>query len=217
MTTAAGPRTQQGRREATIGRILDAAVAALGEVGYTATTIAEVCTRSGVSSGGVFRHFPTRLDLMVAAADEVRKRQFEEYRAGLERLEVIDGSYESVRASLHLVRAACRAPINAAWYELLGAARTDALLRARLEPMAARYHAEIAEFAAALPVASRFDPGVFTTIVFSIVHMLDGEALSAVVHPQPEQEDLRLEQVARALTGEMSRRSGASSTRRTLL
>ncbi|MGW0021382.1 TetR/AcrR family transcriptional regulator [Rhodococcus sp. NPDC003382] len=206
MTSTSRPRTQQERREATIGRILDATVAALGEVGYTATTIAEVCSRSGVSSGGVFRHFPTRLDLMVAAADEVRKRQFEKYREGLARLGVIDRSYESVLASLQLVRAACRAPINAAWYELLGAARTDAALRERLEPLAARYHAEIAEFAAALPVAARFDPQVFTTIVFSIVHMLDGEAMSAVVHPQPEQEDLRLQQIARALTGGASRR-----------
>ena len=139
MTSAVRPRTQQERREATIGRILDATVAALGEVGYTATTIAEVCSRSGVSSGGVFRHFPTRLDLMVAAADEVRKRQFEKYREGLARLGVIDRSYESVLASLQLVRSACRAPINAAWYELLGAARTDPALRERLEPLAARY------------------------------------------------------------------------------
>lgn len=217
MTSTVRPRTQQERREATIARILDATVAALGEVGYAATTIAEVCSRSGVSSGGVFRHFPTRMDLMVAAADEVRKRQLEEFRTGLERLDGIDNGYESVLASLYLVRAACRAPINAAWYELLGAARTDPSLREQLAPLAARYHAEIAEFGAGLPVASRFDPGEFTTIVFSIVHMLDGEALAAVVHPQPEQEDLRLEQIARALTGEMSRRSGASGTRRTLL
>lgn len=210
MTRTVGPRTQRERREATIRRIVDATVTALGEVGYTATTIAEVCTRSGVSSGGVFRHFPTRLDLMAAAADEVRKRQFDNYRAGLEQLGVIDRGYESVLACLRLLRAACRAPINAAWYELLGAARTDALLRERLEPLAARYHDEIAEFGAALPIASRFDPEVFTTILFSIVHMLDGEALSAVVHPRPEQEDLRLGRIARALTGDTGRRADES-------
>ena len=197
----AGRRTQQQRRTATIERILDATVEALGELGYTATTIGEVCRRSGVSSGGVFRHFPARLDLMVAAADAVRERQFANFRLGLAQLGGPGDSPESVRECLRLLRAACRAPINAARYELLGAARTDPALRARLAPMAQRYHAQIAEFGRTLPIASRFEPAEFDTLLFTIVHLLDGEAVAAVVHPQPEQEEPRLALVAQLVTG----------------
>jgi AcrR family transcriptional regulator len=198
-------RTQQERREETIGRILDATITSLAEHGYTATTIAEVCKRSGVSSGGVFRHFPTRLDLMVAAGDAVRERQFVNFRIGLEKLGGPDATLESVRHCLRLLRQACRAPMNAAWYELLGAARTDDRLREYLGPMAERYHAQIAEFGRSLPLAARFEPDTFDTILFSIVHLFDGEALSATVHPQPEQEDPRLEMLARLL-GEVTPR-----------
>jgi len=198
-------RTQQQRREETIGRILDATITALAELGYTATTVGEVCRRSGVSSGGVFRHFPTRLNLMVAAADEVRVRQFASFRAGLEALGASDDSVDSVRECLELLRAACRAPMNAAWYELLGAARTDAALREHLAPMAARYHAQIVDFGRSLPVAARFDPAVFDVLLLTAVHLFDGEAVSATVHPQPEMDERRIELVARMLVGVTAR------------
>ncbi|WP_346765283.1 TetR/AcrR family transcriptional regulator [Rhodococcus sp. 105337] len=204
-------RTQKERREETIGRILDATIASLAERGYTSTTIGEVCRRSGVSSGGVFRHFPTRLDLMVAAAEEVSERQFVNFRAGLavlRRLEErsgADATVDVVRTCLLLLRSACRAPMNAAWYELLGAARTDPALRDHLSPMAARYHAQIAEFGRSLPVADRLPPAQFDLVLFSLVHMFDGEAVSSIVHPQPELEDPRIEMLARMLTGVTSR------------
>lgn len=204
-------RTQKERREETIGRILDATIASLAERGYTSTTIGEVCRRSGVSSGGVFRHFPTRLDLMVAAAEAVSERQFVNFRAGLAvlgRLEERSGAdttVDVVRTCLLLLRRACRAPMNSAWYELLGAARTDPALRDHLSPMAARYHAQIADFGRSLPVADRLPPAQFDLVLFSLVHMFDGEAVSSIVHPQPELEDPRIEMLARMLTGVTSR------------
>ncbi|MFD3811786.1 TetR/AcrR family transcriptional regulator [Rhodococcus sp. NPDC058639] len=204
-------RTQKQRRDETIGRILDATITALAEHGYTSTTIGEVCRRSGVSSGGVFRHFPTRLDLMVAAAEEVSERQFVNFRAGLEVLGGLeersgaDATVRVVRACLLLLRKACRAPMNAAWYELLGAARTDPALRDHLVPMAARYHAQIADFGRSLPVADRLPPIQFDAVLFSLVHMFDGEAVASTVHPQPELEDPRIEIMARMLANVTSR------------
>jgi AcrR family transcriptional regulator len=187
-------RTQKERREATIGKLLDATVESLCEVGYARTTVNEVCTRAGVSPGGLFRHFPSRLDLIVAAADEVRRRQFAAFREGLGELDA-----GSIQDCLRLLRAACRAPINAVWYELVAVARTDAALRALLSPMAARYHREIAEFARTLPVTEHISPALLDTLLFTAVHALDGEALVAVVHPQPDQEELRLQLLERLL------------------
>ncbi|MDQ1199841.1 TetR/AcrR family transcriptional regulator [Rhodococcus sp. SORGH_AS_0303] len=198
-------RTQEERRTDTIARLLDATIASLCEKGYAATTVNEVVTRAGVSSGALFRHFATRLDLVVAAADEVRRRQFEEFRAGLSGF----GS-ASVEHCLTLLRAACRAPINGAWYELLIAARSDDALRERLIPFTVRYHQEITDLGRSLPIAGTIPAAELDTVLFTVVHLLDGEALSAVVHPQPEQDEVRLHLVARLLRGEsLYRRSEA--------
>lgn len=190
-------RTQQERRTETIGKLLDATIVSLCENGYAATTVSEIVSRAGVSSGALFRHFPTRLDIVVAAADEVRRRQFDEFRTGLAGF-----GTASVEHCLLLLRAACRAPINGAWYELLIAARSDIDLRERLIPFTVRYHEQISALARRLPIAGSIPPAQLDTVIFTVVHLLDGEALSAIVHPQPEQEELRLHLIAGLLRGE---------------
>lgn len=195
--TATSRRTQTERREGTIAALVDAAVTALGEVGYARTTTSEIARRAGVSQGGLFRHFGSRLDLIVAAADAVRARQFVDFRDGLGSMTEFD-----VAEVVRLLRRATRAPINAAWYELLVAARTDAELRTRLEPLADRYHREIVEIGRTLPIAGLIPTEELDTIVLGIVHMLDGEALAATVTSHPGQEDLRVEQLVRLLAGQ---------------
>ena len=82
------------------------------------------------------------------------------------------------------------------------AARSDGDLRTRLAPFTRSYHARILELARSLPVAEQWGPGAFAAAVFSVIHMLDGEAIAAVVHPQPELEELRTELMAAILRGE---------------
>ena len=176
--------------------VVDAAVEVLGDVGYARATTAEIARRAGVSQGGLFRHFGSRLDVMLAAADRIRSRQLVDFSEGLGSLDGTD-----LTEVVHRLRRATRAPINAAWYELVLAARADAELRAVLEPLAERYHGEILALGRALPIAERLAPVELDTIVLSIVHLLDGEALMASVHAHPEQEDVRVEQLVRILSG----------------
>ena len=178
--------TQPQRRERTIGRVLDATIDTLAELGYARTSVTEIGARAGVSQGGLFRHFATRLDIVVAAAEAVCERQLGEFR---EQLSATDGS---VRALLELTRAACRAPINAAWHELLSAGRTDADLRGRLEPTVARYYARILELAREQPALAHVPDPMLPTVVLTVIHAFDGEALARVVHPEPDQDDARL-------------------------
>ncbi|WP_371811320.1 TetR/AcrR family transcriptional regulator [Aeromicrobium sp. CFBP 8757] len=194
--TAPARRTQSERREGTMTAVVDAAVEALGDVGYARTTTAEIARRAGVSQGGLFRHFGSRLDVILAAADRVRARQLVDFGEGLESLDDIDLA-EVVRR----LRRATRAPINAAWYELVVAARADDELRTVLEPLAERYHGEILALGRALPIAGRMTPLELDTIVLGIVHLLDGEALMASLLPHPEQEDVRVDQLVRILQG----------------
>lgn len=189
-------RTQEQRRTATMARLVDACVESLCELGYQRSTISEICARSGVSQGGLFRHFPTRLDLVTAAADSVCARQFEAFSQSLAML-----GTGTLADCLVLVRQACRAPINGAWYELLIAARTDAGLRDRLAPLLAEHHDQIARFARALPVVQGLPDGQIELVALTIVHLFDGEAVAAAVNPQPELEQQRLELVLGWLAG----------------
>lgn len=177
--------------------VVDATVEALGEIGYARTTTAEIARRAGVSQGGLFRHFGSRLDVVLAAAERIRARQLVDFADGLGALEEV-----ALDDVVRRLRQATRAPINAAWYELVVAARSDADLREVLAPMAARYHAEILELGRALPIAASLPAAELDVIVMSVVHLLDGEALMASVHPQPEQEDVRVEQLVRILSGQ---------------
>ena len=61
-------RTQAERREATIGKLVEATIGCLAELGYSGTSTGAICKRAGVSQGGMFRHFGTRLELIAAAA-----------------------------------------------------------------------------------------------------------------------------------------------------
>lgn len=62
---------QQDRSRATRSALLEAAVASLAEVGWSASTVSVVAERAGVSRGAAQHHFPTREALFVAAVDHV--------------------------------------------------------------------------------------------------------------------------------------------------
>lgn len=50
-------------------RILDAALGAIREKGYSATSVDDLCARAGVTKGAFFHHFKSKDELAVAAAD----------------------------------------------------------------------------------------------------------------------------------------------------
>src|SRR4051794_17665171 len=79
-------RTQQERREGTIRKLLFAATETLIEVGYAEASVQRICARAGVSQGALFRHFPSREALMVAASADVGNRLLLQYREEFEAL-----------------------------------------------------------------------------------------------------------------------------------
>ncbi|MEO5876556.1 MAG: TetR/AcrR family transcriptional regulator, partial [Streptosporangiaceae bacterium] len=192
VTPALSPprRTQEQRRTGTIARLVEATISSLVEVGYAGTSVKEICGRSGVSHGGLFRHFETRLDLIVAATEEVSKRQIILFQ---ERFASQPEGEEVLLTAVRLLRDACREPINAAWYEVLVASRTDEHLRRRVGPAVERFYAEIGTLAARLPGSEDYPPELFETLVFTLVSVFDGEALVRAVHPMPDLEARRLD------------------------
>lgn len=190
------PTSRAARKQATRERLVEATLAAIVEVGYHRTSLGEVCTRAGSSRGGLFRHFDSREDLVVAAAEEAGRRHldgFVAWAAASPDLTVAD--------QVAYVRDQTRGDANAVWLELLVAARTDADLRVRLRPAAERLHRGVADVARATYGAAAADAGVDDAAVLlaitSALHLFDGEALLHAVLPRPDLETAHLDLVAR--------------------
>ncbi|MFE3189883.1 TetR/AcrR family transcriptional regulator [Nocardia sp. NPDC059240] len=179
-------RTQAERTASTKAALVDATIATIAEIGYYRASLGEICARAGVSKGGLFRHFDSRLALVVEVAEEVGRRHLAGFRA------LGDAP---VGEMLALTRSQSRAEINAVWFELLVAARTDGELREQLTPVAARLYAAVDELAVVPSSGAGVDPAVLRLMGTSLVHMFDGEAVLREVLPRPELEDARLQAV----------------------
>ena len=176
-------RTQQQRREETVGRLLDACIATIIEIGYARASAAVITKRAGVSVGALFRHFETMGDFMAATASEVLRRQLESFT---KRVAEIPADEPALEAALLILRDITSGPSNAVLYELLVAARTDEKLRETLQHELGEYAAKIHDAARALPGADRFPADVFPVFVALMTNVFDGAAVVEGVLPQPE-------------------------------
>jgi AcrR family transcriptional regulator len=144
-----------------------------------------------VSTGGLFRHFPTREALMVAVGEDVGHQLLERYR---HEFEALRGEREPLELALRLVRGSCHSRLNQAWYELAMAARTNKRLHKALGPMAERYYADIATLAhELLPELAGAVGDYFPVLVSTIVAVFDGEVVHRFVVKKPAVEEARLE------------------------
>ncbi|WP_020669935.1 TetR/AcrR family transcriptional regulator [Amycolatopsis nigrescens] len=189
-------RTQQSRRENTVAKLIEGTIEAIGDVGYARTTIQEITRRAGLSHGGLFRHFDTRLDVIVAAAEEAGHRQVREVTSRLTGATVDLTDVGSIVQLLQLLRSATRSPTSAVWYELVVAARTDDELRIRLAPTVERYGAEIAAAALSIPVRKELTEHTRLGLLFTALSTFDGEAIFAPVFLPAELAEQRLRLLA---------------------
>lgn len=184
-----GRRTQRERREATVGKLVDATIAAITDVGYARTSVQEICGRAGLSHGGMFRHFDTRLDLIVTAAAEVARRQIRGFTDRFARL----ATHQSTLVELlRQLRDLSRDPVNAVWHELLVAARTDQQLRERLRPVVAAYRGDLYSAALLVPGIAAFDEDIREVLLFSVLYLFDGESLVRPLDGDEPREQVRL-------------------------
>ncbi|MGB9341298.1 MAG: TetR/AcrR family transcriptional regulator [Polyangiales bacterium] len=122
---------QAERRRVTRGKLLDATVDSLIDLGYARTTTVEVGERTGLSRGTQLHHFPSKADLLVAAIEHLADERSKEFEAALEaRFEQGD---DPVDAMVDLLWVMFSDPIYWATIELMVAARTDSELLEKLE------------------------------------------------------------------------------------
>lgn len=196
MTHKPGPKlqratrlTQAERRAATITKLLNATVEVILAVGYSRTTVKEICRRASLSDGALFRFFPTLLDLVLAAVSEVGRRQIALFES---RFAAVNDGKQPLSTALSVLRDVCRSDNNVVFFELLVAARTDASLRRRLRPMMEANRRSIRAAAARLPGIEALAPDVRNAVVFGIAHVFEGEVLVNHVSAQRADDEQRL-------------------------
>jgi AcrR family transcriptional regulator len=67
--------------QSTRDRLFEAAVALIGERGYTGTTVDEIVERAGVAKGTVYYHFKSKAELFSALLDDGLERLATSFRA----------------------------------------------------------------------------------------------------------------------------------------
>ncbi len=202
-------RTQQQRREETVGRLLEACIDTIVEVGYARASAAVITKRAGVSVGALFRHFETMGDFMAATASEVLRRQLESFT---KRVAEIPADRPALEAALAILRDITSGPTNAVLYELLIAARTDEKLRDTMQHELGQYSAKIHDAARALPGAESFPEETFPVIVALLTNVFDGAAVVEGVLPQPDIAAQRISVLSALLTAALPNPVGRAAT-----
>ncbi len=184
-------RTQTQRREATVAKLLDAAAEALIDVGYTGASVQEICTRAGVSQGALFRHFSSRMELMIRVSEHVGDGLIALYQADFQRLR--STRHDDLALALQLLRSNVQSRLHQAWFELLLAARTDLRLQQALRPIW-QHRDEIVQALARslLPEAARTLPQ-FDVIVDTMVTLFHGEAVDRFIRSDAAAERRRMD------------------------
>lgn len=177
-------RTQTERSDRTRRLLHEATIALLMEIGYSNTTSLGIAKRAGVSRGAQTHHYPEKIDLIVAATEDM----FDAFAEGLAKQanELRSGA---LTLDEFLERVWMRM-LEGDWFyaslEIIVAARGDEDLRRRLQPaifsLHNRFEAIWRETFAPAP-GSDVDPAVIMNIV---MNMCRGMAVQAVLRPDRE-------------------------------
>jgi AcrR family transcriptional regulator len=155
--SSATRRTQSERRAETQGRLLDATIESLIDVGYAGTTIRRVTELAGVSQGAQSHHFPHRVDLVASAFERLAERREARYTERAR--ELPDDPRERIRALLDLLWEDFSSPLFTVALKLWIASAEDEELRERLVPVERRIYRGLAQVAAEVagPLAAEPD------------------------------------------------------------
>jgi AcrR family transcriptional regulator len=159
--------------------LVQAAINQLAAGGAAATTTTRVAREAGVSQGALFRHFPTKNDLLEAATIQVLGDLFDEFEGSLVAAFAAD---KPLRTGIALLWCIYCDPRLAGVFELFLAARTDPDLQLRLAPvMEAHAEREVAFARLLFPDASHRPD--FGTVVLGLLSTLQGAAIASFVMP----------------------------------
>ncbi len=174
-------RTQEERRAQTRGKLLDATIESLHEVGYAATTTRRVTERAGVSQGAQTHYFPYRVDLVGAAVERLAERRIATLTEQAAALPQADP--ERARVLLDLLWNDFSGELFTTFVKLWIAAADDAELYERLVPLERTMAREIAR---AIPdvLGETPAPADFPARLATVLAAMRGLALTQAYEPR---------------------------------
>ncbi|OHX13205.1 TetR/AcrR family transcriptional regulator [Chromobacterium sphagni] len=195
-------RTQQSRRESTIGKLVEAAIECLMECGYHGTSVQLICNRAGVSQGALFRHFATKNELMQPVGRKVVDDIFD---SGLALAGQLPASMPEEERIVALMKALVMTPRHIVLLELLMAARTTPDLREIFLSNASTYFRDrfVAMMASLFPRYA-ISTGFFATLL-TMMTTMHGMALYRTLSEHPDGDKMREQWLQNALRSELER------------
>ncbi len=134
LTSGATQGKRRNRKGAeTRQRVLNAAITCLHKSGYANTSIETVMGEAGLSRGSVLNQFPTRLDLMSAAAGEAMSVMIQDT---WQQMAELGSPRRRLEGHLDVIWHSQNIPAGSAVTEILLASRWDHELAERLKPIA---------------------------------------------------------------------------------
>ncbi len=180
--TGTSPRRQQDRAVATRRAVLDSVIECLDQLGYAETSFSAIQSRSGLSRGSVNYHFPTRYDMIVAAAELM----LDNARAGaisyFGRAHGQDSAGDYGQIAQLLWSRVVNTSAGRAFVELMVAARTDPNLEFALNDMLAQWDADLNQ---QLRATYPDDPELMVTVWDLCRTYLRGLLIQARFAPDP--------------------------------
>lgn len=186
---------QQDRSRITRRRLLDAAVASLAQVGWTATSVAIVAGRAGVSRGAAQHHFPTRESLFEAVIDHITEQRIAEMARAAAALPDGPGRTEAV---LELLVGLYTGPLFRAALQIWTAASSEQSLRAQIIPLEAELGRRSHAIAVELLGVEESRPG-HRELVQATLDLARGLGLADVLRDDSRRRHRVLAQWARSL------------------
>ncbi len=179
-----GRRTQKERKAAAVEKLINATITTIIEVGYHGTSLSVICKAAGISQGGLFRHFPSRKALIIAAAAVVNDRLVNRFLLGFQNR---DSSADVMEVVLDLLRDDMASAEQSVWQELSVAARTDPELCTALAEHEHKMNEGIRDMSKVMAPQFNLDSEELFTAILLAIRCFDGLSLINCLYDKPKE------------------------------
>ena len=176
---------QAQKSAATRTLIIEAAIKCFVDMGYSSTTTTAIAERAGLSRGAMLHHFPSKVDIVRAAVEYLHAKRLKAFKRAVER--TVPGA-DRIRTNLDAYWQHVRHPMFVAFFELMVAARTDPELAEILRPAQEAFEEEWHTTARELFTEWHTDDRTFDVALDLTRYVLEGMAISFLVHKENERD-----------------------------
>ena len=192
------PATWQAQKSAaTRNQIIEAAIRCFVDLGYARTTTTRIAQAAGLSRGAMLHHFPSKIDIVKAAVDELHSKRLKAFRKSIS--EAPPAGKGRVHQAVQAYWKHVRHQMFVAFFELSVAARTDPELEAILKPAQAAFDSEWIRTAKEAFPEWQSDPQAFDLALHLSRYLLEGMSVSFLTHEEAEREQHVLEYLEQIL------------------